>query len=64
MNRWSFIENMAAWDLLPEYWHKMSKDELKDYYFNLDDTVVSKHFKAKKAIEEKLLKNPELKKEN
>ena len=62
MDRWRFIENMADWDLLPEYWHKMSKDELKDYYLNLDDTVVSKHFKAKKAMEEKLLKNPELKK--
>ena len=62
MDKWDYIEALEAWDLLPQYWRKMSKDQLRDYLVNLDDKTVSTHFKRKKAIEEKLLINPEFNK--
>ena len=62
MDKWDYMEALEAWDLLPQYWRKMSKDQLRDYLVNLDDKTVSTHFKRKKAIKEKLLINPELNK--
>jgi len=59
MNKSDYVITLLEYDILPDNWRKMSKEELVNYFNNIDKTELDNIIRKKKALERKILMSPE-----